>query len=416
MSETTQINDAHPPKLDAHFIPIRKSDLQHVLTDDPDLSTGDKAKLFYLYELLEATIHYEQLARIEKLKKTYGPFDPDAVTKDVRPVTSNRETYVKSLFSEFEQVLVQANYARLDRHEIDTAVKALSHFGVRDDETCSIKRIEVFARGHRTMPVEHPRSWSRRPIHRETEVHDRLVVIFRLEDTTVPEDSPQRDRVYIKIFKDVPKSSVDCTFPNWQARMPLMVLIAILLPLIVGASVTRFDLRESELALVGGYGVFALLGIAFSVFLYVAYERKKENYQTYRSKNLYLNNLVNNVGVLLRLLDDAEEQEFREAILAYFLLWQKAPVRGWSKQELDEAVEEYLRNSFRVETDFEVEDAVGKLERFDMVKSMPNNRFRAVEIDDALIWLDKKWDDYFPFYNEFKRRKVEEQGLSGKLI
>ena len=83
---------------------------------------------------------------------------------------------------------------------------------------------------------------------------------------------------------------------------------------------------------------------------------------------------------------------------------------------MDEAVEEYLRNSFRVETDFEVEDAVGKLERFDMVKSMPNNRFRAVEIDDALIWLDKKWDDYFPFYNEFKRRKVEEQGLSGKLI
>ena len=45
------------------------------------------------------------------------------------------------------------------------------------------------------------------------------------------------------------------------------------------------------------------------------------------SDNLYFKNLDNNAGVFYHLIDAAEEEEFKEAVLAYyFLLTAKDPV------------------------------------------------------------------------------------------
>ena len=68
-----------------------------------------------------------------------------------------------------------------------------------------------------------------------------------------------------------------------------------------------------------------------------------------------------------RLLDEAEEQVNREVMLAYFFLWREAPAEGWTPDELDRRVEQFLRDEAEAAIDFEVADALDKLRRFQIV-------------------------------------------------
>ena len=88
-----------------------------------------------------------------------------------------------------------------------------------------------------------------------------------------------------------------------------------------------------SLAFAGLYGILAFLGLVggtlgYGLKSFLGYLRAKDKYQLHLTRSLYYQNLDNNGGVLFRLLDEVEEQDFREAALAYFLLWRKAGTSG----------------------------------------------------------------------------------------
>ena len=68
------------------------------------------------------------------------------------------------------------------------------------------------------------------------------------------------------------------------------------------------------------YAPIALvLGYAYKTW--AGFQSTKKNYMYTLTQSLYYQNLDNNAGLLYRILDEAEEQESREAILGYFFLW-----------------------------------------------------------------------------------------------
>jgi hypothetical protein len=140
--------------------------------------------------------------------------------------------------------------------------------------------------------------------------------------------------------------------------------------------------------------------IGYGMRSFYGYLQTKQKYQLSLTQSLYYQNLDNNSGVLCRLLDEAEEQECREAMLAYFFLWRQAGEAGWTRGQLDDAIELFLRNSSRVQVDFEVSDALDKLKRLRLIECMPDGRMRAVPIDVALRALDRAWDGFFPYAGE----------------
>src|SRR5205823_1453688 len=117
------------------------------------------------------------------------------------------------------------------------------------------------------------------------------------------------------------------------------------------------------------------------------------------TQSLYYLNLDNNAGVLTQLLDEAEEQECREAFLAYYCLWRFASGPGWTAPALDDYVEMDLERLAEIKVDFEIEDALAKLERLQLVVKT-GDRYAAVPIEQALERLDYTWDNYFPYNNE----------------
>jgi len=126
------------------------------------------------------------------------------------------------------------------------------------------------------------------------------------------------------------------------------------------------------------------------------YQVTKTEYGKMLVESLYYQNLDNNLGVVTRLLDEAEEQECRETILAYYYLARHAPAQGWTSEQLDDYVEMELEGKLNMKVDFEIGDALDKLERLNIV-TRHGEHYRAVPLEKALEALDYRWDNYFQY-------------------
>ncbi len=116
------------------------------------------------------------------------------------------------------------------------------------------------------------------------------------------------------------------------------------------------------------------------------------------TQSLYYQNLDSNAGVLFRLMDEAEEQDAREAVLAYYFLWRYAGESGWDDKSLDDYIEMFLEGNAGLKVDFEIHGALAKLERLKIIQKV-GNRYRALPIHKALEMLDWTWDNYFKYNN-----------------
>ena len=63
-------------------------------------------------------------------------------------------------------------------------------------------------------------------------------------------------------------------------------------------------------------------------------------------------------------------------------------------EELDKQVETWFEDKFNRKFDFEVDDGLDKLRKFELVKGDDQN-LEAVSLDNAIAILDAKWDNYF---------------------
>jgi hypothetical protein len=387
-----------------HFIPLRKSDLVKLLADEAHLSGDERDAFRQLCRLMDATFHYEYHHRLEELKDLYAPFNPDSVTKTPLPLTDEqRDAMVPALFDKFVSLLERANYHRLSRTEIEEAAGAASEWGVRLNVNFeAFERLEVFARGD-VLDERPRRHWRQlyRVEHVPVPLYQRLVVIFRVQEHKGLAKRIDTGAVYIKIFKNIPKQDLDMLLPSSQFRMTLLDRGKILLPTLSGLAITIAKIVKGALfvATAGFYGTLALLGliggtIGYGVKSFLGYLRTKDKYQLNLTRSLYYQNLDNNAGVLYRLLDEAEEQEFREAVLAYALLRRRAGRDGWSARRLDREAERYLSEVLGHEVDFEVHDALEKLQRLGCAESA-NGLWTAAPLAEALARLDVTWDNHF---------------------
>jgi len=123
------------------------------------------------------------------------------------------------------------------------------------------------------------------------------------------------------------------------------------------------------------------------------------------TQNLYFKNLDNNAGVFHRLLDEAEEEEGKEALLAYAFLLQSD--RALALTDLDSYIESWFERQLGCRVDFEIDDAIQKLIRFGLVVEQNPQTYRAVSMADGLRLLDERWDNIFPYANNHVQKSAD---------
>jgi len=392
-----------PPR--EQFIPVRRREL--VERTVLDLSPSMAAELRKLEDLLTAMLHFEYHRQLEQIKESYAPFDPDTDTRKKFELDDQRkDEMLDNLVARFGWLLERANFHKLTRADLEAAMQTASHWGVNlSVDFALFDRLEVYYRGEKTKLKRTPRRWFglRKGIKVPVQMYTRLVVLLRIKHgDAVPEDV-DTNTVHIKIFKDIPKLDLEMLLPGTRVNMSLLDRLKLGFSLSTGIGMTGYKMAGPLLGLfAGATSTTALLGIAggavgYSVRSFYGYLQTKQKYMLTLAQSLYFLNLDNNAGVFFRLLDEAEEQECRETLLSYYMLARHAPPEGWTVEELDEATERWLKEQFNVDVDFEADDAVAKLKRFQLLACNDCQRMQAIPIPEALRRLDKIWDEHFEY-------------------
>jgi hypothetical protein len=393
-----------------HYIPIRKSDLIRLLETDVGMEPGMAAAFRRLCDILNATIHFQYYELLEDIKDCYAPFDPEAVTAVVAEDSEEiRQRRLEELFRRFDELMRKANFKELGIEDLKKALDKASDIGINMDVDLTIfERLRVYVRGEGKAQRRVRRIWT---YWRRQEVvldlYQRFVIIVKMKPTArVPEEVDTAD-VFLKFFRDIPKDDLEMMLPGARLMMPFSQRLKMGGSVLSGLAILGYNIAKQVLtaAVFGAtylYGfMFALIGYGWRQ--YAGYQNTRNVYNLRLTQSLYYQNLANNAGVIACLIDEAEEQDCREAILAYYYLWRFAGPAGWTSEELDDRIERELERLAKLKVDFEVEDALEKLVRMKLA-TQSGDRFVAVPIDQALEALDETWDRIFMYHNDVEER------------
>jgi hypothetical protein len=401
-----------------HYIPLRKSDLCELLCKDQKMGFADQQPFRQFCRLVGSVWHFEYLETLDKLKDDYAPFDPDSTCRPLKPLPADkREKRMEQLFDDFVKLMERANFKRLSKKDVEAAVEGgASDWGINMDVDFSVfDRLELFSRGEGLVKrtKKHPLFFWKKE-EKKVDCYSRLVLMVKLKKHKRVPEHVNTDGVFMKTFKDIPKLDLEMILPGTKMQMPLTqkwklggsaagtlgygvyslssgLWKAILA---IWAAATTVAFTTIEIALLAPFGV--LFGYAWKQ--YAGYQVTRQTYAKMLTESLYFQNLDNNAGVLTQILDEAEEQECRETVLAYFYLWKYAPREGWTAPQLDDYVELELEGKLNLKVDFEIDDALAKLEKLNIVKKT-GDHYHAVNLEKALEMLDYRWDNYFKYNN-----------------
>jgi hypothetical protein len=204
--------------------------------------------------------------------------------------------------------------------------------------------------------------------------------------------------IHLKMFQHIPMADAEIVFPDKKVRMGSFDLAVLIISSLAAVpAVINAVAKGSSGALVVAGALCLYMVKVIGRFL-----RVRGKYLARMTRNLYEKNLDNSFGVLQYLVDSLEEQEYKEAVLAYFVLWRAG--KPMTEAELDGAVEHFVHEQFAgLEIDFEVDDALRKVVGTDkkvmlpIVERLPGDgdgepRYRARPLDEALRLLDERWD------------------------
>ena len=385
-------------------IPLRTGDLARLLLADPALAPADREGLSQLVRMFGAVFHYEFYAWLTELKELYAPIDPDADTIPIpgrtRVLTDDAD---ERFLGAFEAALVRANYRKLEFKVLENAISEPNELGLNYVPNLEMfEHLRVYVRGHGRIDRTTRTLQSR--FRKRTTTHDayrRVVILLKFKPADKLGEYVRHDVVYLRLFRDVPHAEMDMHLPEQgtKIRMPWIDRIQVASPLMIGLPTLAVKAVFTSM-LVSPWAVPLLLTgpIGAGVKSFLGFQRTKQKYFAKMIRHLYYLTLANNSSVINRLVDSAEEEEFKEALLAYFFLWtNRDDPEPWDATRLDAKIEAFLREKLCGDVDFEITDALGKLARLGLVRTGPQGQLDAVPVAQALEILDGQWDNYFRF-------------------
>lgn len=397
------------------FIPYRKHDLVEMCLQD-NLLSGQEKDFRQLYYMLSSVFHFEFHQIIESLKDVYAMHDPDS---DTRFFENEQHLSELSFVDLLGGLLEKANYERVTQEDLNQAMSESSLFKIRlhvdfDD----FSEVLLFCRGVSTRQETVSRWLGLSSKTIEFSNYDRVVVYIRFKEDYQQSGSSELfckpGATLLKLFQNVPKADLEMLFPNTRVRMRTIDKLLIGVPAVVSGGIVLSTKLGASLVLLGSLfgfwfgfsnqpvelnkttvmvllaGIAALAGYLWKQFS--NFKNRRLRFMQTLTQNLYFKNLDNNSGVFYRLADDAEEEECKEAVLAYyFLLISNRPL---SRQALDRNIENWLAEKWHCAVDFEIDDALAKLITLGMVEER-DGEYTAISIGASIKNLDQRWDDYF---------------------
>jgi hypothetical protein len=405
------------------FIPVDRGDVfERLLTHVPwkeDEAGAAEGALHYLSRLRQQ----DSCVNLDRLVTYYDPFNPDDETVN----SSGRETLdmepVLKVFGDELTALVEAaNFEAISEAKLDKILTEASPLGVEVEVDMSeFDLLRIYARGESVRKVE-IRTWNTLFLKKEIAIDSftRLLIAIKLKPepvrleelkqqhlgnekkakkalrrlrSSLPKDA-STDKVYIKVFKNVPVLDLEMLFPNTRVKMNYWDKVQLW---VGGGSTTAVGIATAiaKILVVTAFTPVALLmalfgvgGVLFRQVMNVVNTRNK--YMMHLAQTLYFHNLANNQSVLGYLIDEAEEENIKEELLLYVSLYKGVRAPGQlERARLD--IEAFLLHHWGVKVDFDLEDAEARLRNLGLISTGPDGLIDVMTPGQARGQLMRLW-------------------------
>jgi Protein of unknown function (DUF3754) len=407
------------------FIPLRKSDLLQGLLVDGSVDDNAKAQLQQLAAMLGAILHHQYFDELDRLREAYFYFDPE-VSPGGNLSRHVLDMAYDNLRDEFVRVLNEANFVEISHREIERAFAEHALVRVRIKAPITDYRdVRMFRRGQHQETIEIPSLYGLRRRSLEVEVYDDVVLMV----ATRPDDAAAKTRkprtgvwrsrsrirggaVLFKYFRHIARGDLEALLPNVRVVMSMFDQLTLGVPALVGGVPILMKLASTltVLFVVAGFYLglngtvhdndteqaFAALSGLFALGAFVLrqwgnFHRQSLIHQKQLTDNIYYRNVNNNAGIFTYLIGEAEEQDWKEAMLAYHALL-TAPEPLTSKA-LGARVEQGLSDGFGVQIRFGVEAALAKLRELGLLRGDDDACISVLPLSDALARLETVWGE-----------------------
>lgn len=405
------------------FIPVRKEDLFTTLVKQGDFTDSAESKLFWRFaRTLRNICHYEYSETLDRLRDDYCYFSPEVANLVLLDGATRNRAY-DDLIRSLDKVLKEANFEELPHEDIVEAHRKRTvpvEVKARHDD---FREVRFYRRGRHVEQVEVGKWFGLRRRQVETEAFRDVVLMVAMK--TQGEIGSRRElrilkrrkivpgSVLLKYFRNIACGDLYALFPNARVVMSTFDKIVLGVPAIAGGIPILFKLYATISVLfvvigiyLGGSGsvanakmktaLAALMGIVALGGLFtrqwMKYQRQSLKYHKELTDNIYFRNVNNNAGIFDYLIATAEDQECKEAVLAYHFV-RKARVAPTAAQ-VALHIETWLAKHFGLTVDFEIAEALETLGRFGLVRR-DGERLFVPPLEAANIQLRQVWNDFF---------------------
>src|SRR5215510_6408337 len=423
MHTTAEISKLAESARPDQFIPVRKEDLFSALIKQGDLADLARRELFRRFARTLRTIcHYEYSETLDRLRDDYYYFNPE-VAGHAAVDRAKSDCAYDDLIRSLDKVLKDANFEELPHQEVTEAhSKRTVPIEVKAEHD-DFREVRFYKRGRHVEQFEVNEWFGLRRREAEIDVFDDIVLVVAMKSQA--EIGSRRElrilkrrkvipgTVLLKYFHNIACGDLYALFPNARVVMSNFDKAFLGVPAIAGGIPILIKLYAtiSVLFLVtgiyfGGSGsvadadmeaaLAALMGIvalgSFAVRQWLKYKHQTLKYHMELTENFYFRNVNNNAGVFDYLIASAEDQETKEAALAYHFI-RTAEVAP-TATDVAGRIETWLAKNFGANVDFKIANSLETLDRFGLVRREGEKLF-VLPLESAIAQLHQVWNNFF---------------------
>jgi hypothetical protein len=420
---TVDPNSAAASRMREKFLPVTRHALLDRLTVPALWPNGDNVQARRFLRYLDYWRRHSYSVKLLDLEQLYEPFSPDTDLLQTRKFSpQERTTMQKRLVAQMAGLLEQGNFTRVDPSDFHIILTRDSHYGLDlQVDTDAFEELLIFYRGETTIAERHRDIRKAYMGWREVKVpvFQRLFILFKLKPFAVRveevmqekkvdrkeaegivrkqrrmlPDTVSSDYVYIKLFKNIPRSDVEMAFPNTRVRFRMFDKIKFGVTAGSGFGVGVVSTAGKLALLSNPYTlVMTLAGLGgIAVRQASAFINQRNRYMVVLARNLYFHSMADNRGVMTLLADRAADEDIKEEMLLYTAI-ANARVNARELKAVDGAIEQYLSKTFGLDVNFDVEDALARLKQEGIVTELADGTLQVLPPQEAALHIDKLWD------------------------
>ncbi|XP_053391505.1 transmembrane protein 143-like [Mercenaria mercenaria] len=352
-----------------------------------DFLTREELKVYEDFALaLDTAIVNKYHGVLQELKNLFDPINPDKDTIETRKWNPReRQDNEFWLLQRLEDIMEKANFHELPE---DVVNKALEEHEVSDGVRVSVDKnkydvLKFWALGREKITVSVP--WYKALFMKKENLpkpklyYKRVVIALRFK---------RDQKLMLKSFKEIPVNALEMMLPDGKIKISKMdkgiiaTSVSIAVMGIVAKIVTLLASMNVDWMLI----LSGVTGLA-AVQSWTIYKNKRNRYLADLSRLLYFKNVANNRGLLALLVDRAEDESFKEALLVYTFLLANRPSTMYDKRsiemspaelggltavQLEGRIEKWVYQVTGTEVEVESLEAINLLKKFGILCEIDN--------------------------------------------